>query len=116
VVEAFGDLTDIYWVQVTAGRTPKQAFTNAQALLQKHGTALQGSGDKLTRYGGNKISSQNYDVREYDRANAQKEKDPEYWQLFSSAHVIDRRNGATNVRRNGATNRCVKRHLEGVKQ
>ncbi len=30
--------------------------------------------------------------------------------------VIDRRNGATNVRRNGATNRCVKRHLEGVKQ
>jgi DNA-binding transcriptional LysR family regulator len=35
------------------------------------------------------------------------------WQ-FSG--VIDRRNGATNVRRNGATNRCVKRHLEGVKR
>jgi len=35
---------------------------------------------------------------------------------LASARVTDRRNGATDVRRNGATNRSFKRHPEGVKQ
>jgi hypothetical protein len=37
-------------------------------------------------------------------------------EIFRITIVTDRRNGATDVRRNGATNRSLKRHPEGVKQ
>ena len=36
--------------------------------------------------------------------------------VFWNIAVTDRRYGATDVRRNGASNRWVKRHPEGVKQ
>jgi transposase len=37
-------------------------------------------------------------------------------EAVDAVSVTDRRNGATNVRRNGASNRWVKRHPEWVKQ
>ncbi len=66
IKEAFFNLTNIYWVQYTIKvLLPKKAFSDASDLLNEHGTALQGVGDKLTEYGRDSMQSNTLALKTY---------------------------------------------------